>query len=209
MWHSKTDVGSSVFTLATSYDLVFKNHIRFKEDRERRKRFNQPRPLEDFSKPHSFSFSVWQRSLNLRYLIEAFLFLVLMIVFQIEITEINSGLRFSIDKSVEFMAIGMEIKSRGQFFFFEEGFVAPIDPPEAVPSSLFTEESIASLLASGNITAETASVLRAGLTAEVAPIAEQIGEEVPSLALIYEGIKRLEKDIEGEVPLSERTLESL
>lgn len=81
MWHSKTDVGSSVFTLATSYDLVYRNKLRFKEDRERRKRFNEPRPLEDFSKPHVCSFSVWQRSLNLRYLIEAFMFLVLMIVF--------------------------------------------------------------------------------------------------------------------------------
>ena len=59
MWYSKTDIGSSVFGLATSYDLVFKNQLRFKEDRERRKRFYEPRPLEDISKPHQFSFIVW------------------------------------------------------------------------------------------------------------------------------------------------------
>lgn len=39
MWRSKTDTGGSIFDQATCFDLTFVNQLRFKEDRELRKRF--------------------------------------------------------------------------------------------------------------------------------------------------------------------------
>ena len=46
MWESKTDIGGSVFDLATSYDLLFANKLNYEEDSERRKRFYKLRDKE-------------------------------------------------------------------------------------------------------------------------------------------------------------------
>lgn len=47
MWESKTDIGGSIFDLATSYDLTFVNKLEYREDSELRQRFNQPRKDTD------------------------------------------------------------------------------------------------------------------------------------------------------------------
>ena len=36
MWRSKTDIGGSIFDLATSYDLTFVNKLEYREDSELR-----------------------------------------------------------------------------------------------------------------------------------------------------------------------------
>ena len=43
MWRSKTDIGGSIFDLATSYDLTFVNRLEYREDIELRRRFYQSR----------------------------------------------------------------------------------------------------------------------------------------------------------------------
>ena len=43
MWTSKTDVGGSIFDLATSYDLTVMNDLEYQEDSELRKRFYMDR----------------------------------------------------------------------------------------------------------------------------------------------------------------------
>ena len=43
MWRSKTDIGGSIFDLATSYDLSLVNETGFQEDNELRKRFYRSR----------------------------------------------------------------------------------------------------------------------------------------------------------------------
>ena len=45
LWESKTDIGGSIFDLASSYDLFCRNKTRFKEDRERRTRFYEERDI--------------------------------------------------------------------------------------------------------------------------------------------------------------------
>ena len=81
MWESKTDIGGSMFDLATSYDLTFTNKLDYQEESERRKRFYMRRAGEDKPEPHLFSFIVWKKSMSLRYLFETFLFFALMLVF--------------------------------------------------------------------------------------------------------------------------------
>ena len=39
LWESKTDIGGSVFDLATSYELTFTNKLENGEDNEERRRF--------------------------------------------------------------------------------------------------------------------------------------------------------------------------
>lgn len=80
LWESKTDIGGSIFDLATSYELVLHNKIENKEDREQMRRFNVARDLKH-TKPHKCQFIVWMRSLSLRYLIEAGIFMVILIIF--------------------------------------------------------------------------------------------------------------------------------
>ena len=43
LWNSKTDIGGSLFSQSTSYDLLFVNKLRFKEDREQKLRFYERR----------------------------------------------------------------------------------------------------------------------------------------------------------------------
>ena len=43
LWRSKTDIGGSIFDLATSYDLTFVNRLEYREDNELRRRFYQSR----------------------------------------------------------------------------------------------------------------------------------------------------------------------
>ena len=70
-----------MFDMATSYQLTCINKSRYKDDRERSLRFYKPRTINLDTKAHRCSFKVWQRSLSLRYAIEAFIFLIVMLVF--------------------------------------------------------------------------------------------------------------------------------
>ena len=45
LWQSDTDIGGSIFDLATSYDLTFTNKLKYREDNEFRRRFYQPREI--------------------------------------------------------------------------------------------------------------------------------------------------------------------
>ena len=81
MWESKTNIGGSVFDLATSYDLLFANKINDEEDLESSKRFYKLRDKEEKPEPHRFSYVVWKRSISLRYFIETLLFMAIVIIF--------------------------------------------------------------------------------------------------------------------------------
>ena len=43
LWESKTDIGGSVFDLATSYEQIFVNQLGYSEDNEVRRRFYKER----------------------------------------------------------------------------------------------------------------------------------------------------------------------
>ena len=82
MWQGKSDVGGSVFSMSTSYQLLFKNEIRFKEDREsQRLRFYRPRAISSNIKSHWVTLQMWQHSNSLRYNIEMVLFFALLCYF--------------------------------------------------------------------------------------------------------------------------------
>ena len=55
MWRSKTDIGGSVFDLATSYDLTVVNQLDYQEDNELRKRFYRERKGQEKPMPHQFN----------------------------------------------------------------------------------------------------------------------------------------------------------
>ena len=111
MWQSKTDVGGSIFDLATSYDLAVVNQLGYHEDNELRKRFYRVRKEKPM--PHAFNIQVWKQSMSLRYLIEAFVFFALMAVFQYEISLFNKDLHISIDEYNRFKELEHEIVARG------------------------------------------------------------------------------------------------
>lgn len=102
MWDSKTDIGGSVFDLATSYDLISTNKLDNRQDSERRKRFYKRRGKQDKPEPHLFSFVVWKKSISLRYFLETILFFVLVTVFQNEVSAFNKNLHSSIDDVIPF-----------------------------------------------------------------------------------------------------------
>jgi hypothetical protein len=102
MWDSNTDIGGSVFDLATSYDLLFANNLNDEVDSERRKRFHKKRDKEEKPEPHLFSYVVWKKSISLRYFFEVFLFFALVILFQYEVSAFNKDLHVSIDELTHF-----------------------------------------------------------------------------------------------------------
>ena len=112
MWESKTDIGGSVFDLSTSYYLLFNNSLNFKEDSEQRHRFYVKQDKSKW-RPHRFTLAVWKKSMSLRYLIESFLFFVLLLVFQFEISAFNKDLRISIRELKEFDLLSDEIIKKG------------------------------------------------------------------------------------------------
>ena len=59
IWESKTDISGSIFDMATSYDLCFKNKMRYMEDHEKHNRFYESRDHLIGAKPHALSFVVW------------------------------------------------------------------------------------------------------------------------------------------------------
>jgi len=52
MWESTSDIGGSIFDMATSYDLAFTNKVSFREDTEKRKRFYRSVKDEEKPQPH-------------------------------------------------------------------------------------------------------------------------------------------------------------
>ena len=62
--------------------------------------------------PHSFTFQVWLKSMNMRYLLEICLFFTLMVVFQYEISVFNADLHKSIDEIEHYRALKAEIGAR-------------------------------------------------------------------------------------------------
>jgi len=102
MWESKTDIGGSVFDLATSYDLTFTNKLTDQEDNELRKRFYVRRDSNEKPEPHLFSFVVWKKSISFRYLLETILFFILIGIIQTEVSSFNKDLHLSIDEVAHF-----------------------------------------------------------------------------------------------------------
>ena len=119
MWRSKTDIGGSVFDLATSYDLTVVNQLDYQEDNELRKRFYRERKGQEKPMPHQFNIQVWKRSMSLRYLIETFVFFGLMAFFQYEISRFNKDLHISIDEYKRFRELEDEIVARGGLTYIE------------------------------------------------------------------------------------------
>lgn len=112
MWESKTDIGGSVFDLSTSYYLVRHNKIRYQEDNEMRKRFYMDRSHEK-PLPHRCTFAVWKKSMSLRYMIESLIFVIILIVFQVEISAFNQDLHLSMRELKEFDLLNEEIVAHG------------------------------------------------------------------------------------------------
>ena len=79
IWESKVDAGGSMFDFASSHYLTFKNELEYNEDTERRLRFYESR--NERALPHPLTFTVWKKSMSLRYLIETILFFTLMLIF--------------------------------------------------------------------------------------------------------------------------------
>ena len=124
LWNGEADILSTPFELATSYDLTFNNSLSYKEDRERKSRFYVPRDFNKDIKPHSCSFSVWKRSLSLRYGIEALIYIVIMLVFQLQVSSFNTDLQTSALEITLEKAMREEIENRNL---------------EAIPKVLLTE----------------------------------------------------------------------
>ena len=59
------------------------------------------------------TFTVWKKSMSLRYLIETLLFFCLMLVFQYEVSAFNKDLHISIDEREHFLQLEHEIVARG------------------------------------------------------------------------------------------------
>ena len=112
MWESKTDIGGSVFDLSTSYYLLTKNRLTFKEDNEVRNRFYNKK-LDERVLPHRCTFAVWKKSMNLRYLIEAIIYVLILVVFQYEISLFNKDLHLAIREMHEFDLLHDLILERG------------------------------------------------------------------------------------------------
>jgi hypothetical protein len=102
MWYSHTDIGGSVFDLATSYELLFANKLKDEVDSERRKRFYKKRDKDEKPDSHLFSYVVWKKSISLRYFFETFMFMVLVIFFQYEVSGFNKDLHVYIDELIHF-----------------------------------------------------------------------------------------------------------
>jgi len=112
MWESKTDIGGSLFELSTSYYLVAHNQLTFREDNEVRKRFYVSRKNER-PMPHRFTFAVWKKSMNLRYLIESLIFFACLVFFQYEVSTLNRELHLSIREIEEFELLKQQILAKG------------------------------------------------------------------------------------------------
>ena len=112
MWESKTDIGGSVFDLSTSYYLCCKSKLHYKEDGELRNRFYLKKNYEGVL-PHRCTFAVWKKSMMLRYLIEAFIYFTILLVFQYEISAFNKDLHLAMRELKEFNLLHDEIISKG------------------------------------------------------------------------------------------------
>ena len=79
-----------------------------------------PRDPVDKPNPHSLSFVVWKKSMNLRHLIEIIIFFLLLIVFQYEVSLLNTDLHISIDELVIFRKVEAEIVQRGGYTLYQK-----------------------------------------------------------------------------------------
>ena len=111
MWWSTTDVNGSMFQQATCYDLAFNSDLKHYEDNEIHKRFYR---LQQADRPmtHQFNIKVWQKSMGLRYLIEATFFFMLMFVFQYEISLFNKDLHIAIHEIELWKELKHELERR-------------------------------------------------------------------------------------------------
>ena len=126
LWNSKADVGGSLFEMSTSFDLCCRNKLRFKEDTERSKRFYEPREIGYNTKAHPYAYNVWKRSLSLRYLIEAAIFFILMIILQVEVSAFNQNLHLDIVKLIMYNTLEDEIVARGGTTYRERSTNGPL-----------------------------------------------------------------------------------
>ena len=110
MWQGKSDVGGSVFSMSTSYQLLFRNEIRFKEDREsQRLRFYKHRTIDSNTKSHWVTFQIWQHSNSLRYFIEIVLFFALLCYFQHAAAAFNRSIRYDVQQVTNYHALAAKI----------------------------------------------------------------------------------------------------
>lgn len=112
-WNSKADIGGSLFEMSTSFELFCRNKLRYREDSEKKKRFYHTREINYNTKAHPFAYNVWKRSLSLRYLIEAAMFFIAMLIFQNEVSSFNQNLHLDIVKVAMYNSLEDEIVSRG------------------------------------------------------------------------------------------------
>ena len=114
MWQGKSEAGGSVFSMSTSYQLLFRNEIRFKEDREsRRLRFYKHRTIDSNTKSHSVTFQIWQHSNSLRYFIETVLFFGLVCYFQHTAAAFNRSLSDDVQQVTNYHALAAKIVEMG------------------------------------------------------------------------------------------------
>ena len=92
IWEGKTDISGSLFDLSTSYNLTFVNKIAYEEDLESSSRFYHKKDIKNDARPHIVTYRVWFDSMNLRYYIEMFVFLFVIIKFQYSCNLFNTDL---------------------------------------------------------------------------------------------------------------------
>ena len=95
--------------MSTSYNLLCRNKLKYLDDKERRSRFYEQRTIDYSTKDHRYVFNVWKRSLSLRYLIESFIFFVVLLIFQLEISAFNSNLQITVIEVVMYQTLQGEI----------------------------------------------------------------------------------------------------
>ena len=81
MWEGSIDTGGSFLGLSTCFNIVRKAAPSYQKDYERTHRLKCWRDLEG-KRNHQFTFKVYLKSMNLRYKIELFIFILMMIAFQ-------------------------------------------------------------------------------------------------------------------------------
>lgn len=90
-WNSNIDITGRFLEASTSYQIIRKSHRSYTKDQEKIRRFYIPRNVKEI-RPHILQFEVWKKSMFIRYVCEAVIFIGIAAAFQYYVTNFNVGL---------------------------------------------------------------------------------------------------------------------
>eukprot|EP00351_Strombidinopsis_sp_SopsisLIS2011_P001145 CAMPEP_0116882880 /NCGR_PEP_ID=MMETSP0463-20121206/15278_1 /TAXON_ID=181622 /ORGANISM="Strombidinopsis sp, Strain SopsisLIS2011" /LENGTH=272 /DNA_ID=CAMNT_0004536839 /DNA_START=1987 /DNA_END=2805 /DNA_ORIENTATION=+ len=125
-WSSKVDAGGNLLGNATAYKILTQDSLDYIHDFERNHRFYEKRDSVNV-KPHKLMFRVWWESMEVRYFIEVFMFIVLTANFQYYITVFNG----------DYHAVVIDLH-----LYEKMALTMPLDHPEMVALSDRLHEEI-------------------------------------------------------------------